>query len=60
MGAQDTLAAIRRCANDAHLLLSERDKAIVKARRQGSTQQEIADAAGLSKQGVAKILVRKG
>lgn len=59
MGAQDTLAAIKRYANDAHLLLSERDKAIVKARRQGSTQQEIADAAGLSKQGVAKILVRK-
>ena len=52
----EILAAVTRYADDARLLTEERDKSIVKARAAGATLRQIADAAGLTPSGIAKIL----
>ena len=58
MTQDETLAAVKRYAADAHLLMSERDRSIVQARTQGATLRKIADAANLTPAGVAKIVAR--
>lgn len=58
MTTDDTLAAVKRYASDSRLLTRERDRSIVVARAQGATLRQIGDAAGLTAQGVRKIVAR--
>ena len=52
----DHLAAVTRYAVDARLLTECRNESMLKARAAGATLRQIADAAGLTPSGIAKIL----
>lgn len=58
MTTDDALVVIRRYAKDVEILRVERDRAIKRARIEGKSVKEIADAAFMTRQGISKVLVR--
>ena len=58
MTVDDQLEAVKRYADDARLLFSERDKAIARAHELGASFAKIAPFASLSRQGIVKIVRR--